>query len=129
MSDPTPEQLLMKLREGGKIVSSGDLSTVAIATARACGRMTVDDDGFGYVYQSGKSDINTADDPICGACLRRRSNHYAEDGQLFCNKITNGDVFTTEPADDSLMGWIRLRHPEFVRVVTEDWKAQHGHRP
>jgi len=44
------ETLLRKLANGGRIVSSNDLTAMAIADAQACGRMLVDDRGFGYVY-------------------------------------------------------------------------------
>lgn len=50
MADPTAEQLLERLREGGRIVSTGDLTEHQIAAARSAGRMFVDDDGFGYVH-------------------------------------------------------------------------------
>lgn len=55
--------LLRLLRQGGSIVSSGDLPAEAIAAARACGRMTVDDDGFGYVYLPPGSLANGGKDP------------------------------------------------------------------
>lgn len=44
------EELFKKLRNGGAIVSTNDLSETEIAEARACNRMWVDEDGFGYVY-------------------------------------------------------------------------------
>jgi len=44
------ETLLRKLANGGRIVSSNDLTECAIADASACGRMHVDERGFGYVY-------------------------------------------------------------------------------
>lgn len=47
----TPEQFIRQLAiEGGKIVSSNDLTPAEIALARACGRMLVLDDGLGFVY-------------------------------------------------------------------------------
>lgn len=45
------ENLFEKLKmEGGKIISSNDCTPLEISEARACGRMYVDDDGFGFIY-------------------------------------------------------------------------------
>ena len=44
------QELVRKLRHGGRIVSTAELSTVEIAVANGCGRMIVDDDHLGYVY-------------------------------------------------------------------------------
>jgi len=41
---------LRKLDDGGMIVSSGQCSMETIARSNVCGRMYVDDRGFGYVY-------------------------------------------------------------------------------
>ena len=57
------DSILRLLRQGGLIVSSGDLSVEAIAAARACGRMTVDADGFGYVYLPPESLSTGGKDP------------------------------------------------------------------
>lgn len=46
----TAAQLIRMLANGGRIVSSNDLPSGAIDVARACGRMHVDEDGFGYIY-------------------------------------------------------------------------------
>lgn len=47
----TMEHLLDKLaKEGGMIVCTSSLSQLAIAEARACGRMHVDSNSLGYVY-------------------------------------------------------------------------------
>lgn len=44
------EQLLALLRDGGRVVSSNDLSAEALVLARARDHMWVDSDHFGYVY-------------------------------------------------------------------------------
>ena len=44
------KEFLKKLRDGGKIVSSSDLSELEIAQARACDRFYIDDDNFGFAY-------------------------------------------------------------------------------
>jgi hypothetical protein len=59
MSDPTGYganetpvnalRFLQRARSEGRIVCTGELTTLQIAEARADGRMWVDDDGFGYV--------------------------------------------------------------------------------
>ena len=41
---------LKRLRKGGTIVSSGDLSKESISQAQACNRFFVDSDYFGYAY-------------------------------------------------------------------------------
>lgn len=46
------------------------------------------------------------DDPICGNCGKKRSQHYRED-QLYCNTRTNGDVFTDTPNDYHLVGYLK----------------------
>lgn len=38
------------IANGGKIVPSNECSDLEIAQARACGRMYVDKDGFGFIY-------------------------------------------------------------------------------
>lgn len=43
-------EMLLRLRHGGKIVSTGDLQVVEVAVARNSDQLYVDDDGFGYVY-------------------------------------------------------------------------------
>lgn len=46
----TADDLLVKLsQEGGVIVSSNSLSDYGIASARACDRMYVNEDGLGFV--------------------------------------------------------------------------------
>ena len=35
---------------GGKIISSADCTNYEISIARACNRMFVDENGFGYIY-------------------------------------------------------------------------------
>ena len=43
-------RFIQKLRDGGVIISTNDMSAEEISEARAGGRMFVDADGFGYVY-------------------------------------------------------------------------------
>jgi len=49
-SDPALYELVMLLRQGGKLVSSSACTPAEIAYARVLGFMCVDSDGFGYVY-------------------------------------------------------------------------------
>ena len=57
------QQLLEKLKEGGSIVSSNDCSQLEIAEAKACDRMHVDENGFGFIYFPKKEKmINIQDD-------------------------------------------------------------------
>lgn len=44
------EKLLNLLKTGGKVVSSAHCSELEIAQAQSCGRMFIDQDGFGFVY-------------------------------------------------------------------------------
>ena len=44
------EQLIERLKNGGKIVCSSECSILQIAKARVCGRMYVDNYGFGFIY-------------------------------------------------------------------------------
>lgn len=53
------EELFEKLKNGGKIVSTSDLNNYDIASARACGRMYVDKDGFGFVYFSKSEPVSS----------------------------------------------------------------------
>lgn len=45
---------------------------------------------------------DTPDDPICGNCGNPLSKHFPEQcghkWTIYCNKVTNGDVFTEEPS-------------------------------
>ena len=63
----TIEGLLKKLAtEGGKIVSSGDLTIQQIAEANACDRMYVDDLGLGYVWVEKSSEAKEVSTCQCG---------------------------------------------------------------
>lgn len=47
----TAEEFLLNLaKQGGRIVSTNDLTVFEIAGARACDRLFVDQNGFGFVY-------------------------------------------------------------------------------
>jgi hypothetical protein len=50
-AEETNEGFLKKLRDGGNVVSSNDCSEAEVAYAQACGRIYVDEDGFGYIYR------------------------------------------------------------------------------
>lgn len=47
---PTPEDILMMLRHGGRVVAACDLSPGEVAQARRCRRLLVNGRGFGFVY-------------------------------------------------------------------------------
>lgn len=49
-TDPLEFLRFLALKGGGRIVSSNDLSPLEIATAQACGRMLVTEDGLGFVW-------------------------------------------------------------------------------
>ena len=73
---------------------------------------------------------NHDSDPICGNCGKPRSHHFREPCGLnnrYCNQITNGDVFTAEPSDATLVAWMRKEWPETVKTFIGMWKRQHGH--
>lgn len=63
---------------------------------------------------------------ICGNCGKRLSEHHHED-EVYCNTFTNGDVFTDDPSDDTLMAWLREKHPSFIDDETAAWKRANGH--
>lgn len=66
------------------------------------------------------------DDPICGNCGKKRSQHYRED-QLYCNTRTNGDVFTDTPNDYHLVGYLMNRMPTVHEKVVLFWRQENGH--
>lgn len=43
-------ELVMMLRQGGKLVSSSTCTEAEIAYAQVLGYISIDSDGFGYVY-------------------------------------------------------------------------------
>jgi hypothetical protein len=43
-------ELFQKLKNGGKIVSSASCTELEIAQAKACGRIYVDEQGYGFIY-------------------------------------------------------------------------------
>ena len=82
------KELLKKLAgEGGKIVSSGNLTIQQIAEANACSRMYVDDSGLGYVWMPEDKEIDTCqcgdlspishgqNGALCGYCEKPKPRH------------------------------------------------------
>lgn len=70
-------------------------------------------------------------DPICGNCDKPRSHHFHDPCGLnnrYCNQITDGDVFTSDPSESTLLAWMRREMPEVARIATGMWKREHGHR-
>lgn len=65
-------------------------------------------------------------DPVCGNCGNKRSVHYHED-RIYCFDHTNGDVFTDEPSDAILVGWIEYAHTDTHKMLVNDWKHANGH--
>jgi len=51
LPEPSLITFVIQLRNGGSIISSSACDETEIAVARACGRMYVDGEGFGYVYR------------------------------------------------------------------------------
>ena len=47
----TAEDLMLRLKEGGEIVSSNDCTSIEIVQAQAYGRFWVDERAFGYLYR------------------------------------------------------------------------------
>lgn len=70
-------------------------------------------------------------DPICGNCNKPRSHHFHDPCGLnnrYCNQITDGDVFTAEPSDATMVSWLRMTYPVWLFVAEREWKREHGHR-
>lgn len=70
---------------------------------------------------------NHDSDPICGNCGKPRSRHIHYNDGDFCNDTTNGDVFTSEPSDATLMAWMRKTYSVWVRAAAREWSRHHGH--
>jgi hypothetical protein len=73
---------------------------------------------------------NHDSDTICGNCGTPRSHHFHDPCGLnnrYCNQITDGDVFTSEPSDATLVAWIRDVNPSVLQSFVIHWKRHHGH--
>lgn len=66
-------------------------------------------------------------DAQCGNCGQRRDRHIFEGDQVYCNELTTGDLFTTEPNRDLILDMIEEREPWIVRDVVEKWQKKHGY--
>ena len=66
-------------------------------------------------------------DPICGNCGNPLSKHYHEDEE-YCNKLTNGDIFTDDPNEIILIEFIKKKHPRLYKLLLKDWTKYAGHK-
>lgn len=67
------------------------------------------------------------DDPICGNCGKKRSNHYQEDDGVYCFRHTSGDVFKYTPNDMELMAFYEEKHPRGYARLVREWRQENGH--
>lgn len=70
-------------------------------------------------------------DAVCGNCGNRFASHFHElhNGEqfAFCNQVTNGDVFTSEPSEHAIYEYLMKTEPSFLELTIEKWKQSHGH--
>lgn len=69
---------------------------------------------------------NIKQEAICGNCCKRWDEHYHEE-LPFCNKITNGDIFTDEPNEHAIYDYLMDKEPSFMAEIVNKWKRDNGH--
>lgn len=70
-------------------------------------------------------------DAICGNCGKPYSKHYFEkygdEDRVYCNTLTNGDIFTDTPSDDTIYDMILEDHPSMYDQYLEKWQKANKH--
>lgn len=66
-------------------------------------------------------------DPVCGDCGKNQSGHFVENGVAYCNELTTGDVFTSEPSSEALIEHMKDHHPTMFNSILRNWKFHNGH--
>lgn len=66
-------------------------------------------------------------DPVCGACGWQLSQHHHEKTGVYCNEITTGDVFTSDPSDEIVLSLFEKTWPQAREVLVRQWKIDNGH--
>lgn len=66
-------------------------------------------------------------DPRCGACGKHLSRHFHERDGVFCNRVTNGDAFTCEPSDETVLYLFEKAYPNAREELVRQWKIDNGH--
>lgn len=70
-------------------------------------------------------------DAICGNCGNRFDKHFPErhggEDFVFCNQVTNGDVFTSEPSEHAVYDYLMETEPSFMELAIVNWKRANGH--
>lgn len=61
---------------------------------------------------------------ICGNCGKAFSDHYHEFGEDYCYLETTGDLFTSEPSTDLLLGMFT---DEQIEEAKQRWRTTNGH--
>lgn len=64
---------------------------------------------------------------VCGNCRKSYSDHINGRviGEVYCYEDTNGDLFTSNPTDCTLVEW--LMEKGSYDALVEEWKKEHGH--
>lgn len=66
------------------------------------------------------------DDPICGNCGKKRSEHCRKGDEGYCYSHTY-DEFASTPSDKTLMLYMRQNRPSMVREMQRLWRQENGH--
>lgn len=67
------------------------------------------------------------DDPICGRCGKKQSEHYGERAEVYCNTHTTADVFTDTPNGYHFVEYLKRRMPTVHEKVVLFWRQENGH--
>ena len=70
-------------------------------------------------------------DAICGNCGNAYSKHYfepyGEEQRVYCNMLTNGDIFTDTPSDGVIFDMLLEDHPGLYDYYLAKWRREHKH--
>jgi len=69
-----------------------------------------------------KSDRPIENNAICGNCGKTFIQHHFEDGIIFCNTFTTGDIFTDDPSSQILIDFIEENYPKQYERYIRKWK-------
>jgi hypothetical protein len=64
--------------------------------------------------------------PICGNCGKPYGSHYFE-REVYCNTVTNGDIWSDDPPEEWVAQEMMDRHPELADAIIREWKERNGH--
>ena len=69
-----------------------------------------------------KPDRPIENNAICGNCGKEFKEHHFEEGTIYCNIFTTGDIFTDTPSSQILIDFIEENYPKHFERYIRKWK-------